>query len=172
MIKLSVNETKWSSLPARTRALILYISNWIFNFGPEKLPGLSRNGPQLVMLFATRRGCRPYCPWFGLSSFLDCSPIAVFCELQKLMHQSIPPAPSPPPPLPGWPPSISIFFFLDGKFTGVGALELLNPPGWGRKKRANAPSSVNTATFFIDRTVKWCRFKHFDVRIFGLIKVN
>ena len=26
MIKLSVNETKWSSLPARTRALILYIS--------------------------------------------------------------------------------------------------------------------------------------------------
>ena len=26
MIKLSVNETKWSSLLARTRALILYIS--------------------------------------------------------------------------------------------------------------------------------------------------
>ena len=31
----------------------------------------------------------------------------------------------------------------------MGALELSNPPGWGRKKRANAPSSVNTATFFI-----------------------
>ena len=45
MIKLSVNETKWSSLLARTRALILYISIWIFDFGPEKLPGLSRNGP-------------------------------------------------------------------------------------------------------------------------------
>ena len=45
-IKLSVNETKWSSLLARTRALILYISIWIFDFGPAKLPGLSRNGPQ------------------------------------------------------------------------------------------------------------------------------
>ena len=45
MIKLSVNETKWSSLLARTRALILYISIWIFDFGPIKLPGLSRNGP-------------------------------------------------------------------------------------------------------------------------------
>ena len=46
MKKLSVSETKWSSLLARTRALILYISIWIFDFGPEKLPGLSRNGPQ------------------------------------------------------------------------------------------------------------------------------
>ena len=32
-------------------------------------------------------------------------------------------------------------------------LELSTPPGWGRKKRASAPSSVNTATFFIDHTV-------------------
>ena len=59
-----------------------------------------------------------------------------------------------PGPPPGWPPGISIFFALDGKFPGVGTLELSNPPGWWRKKRANAPSSVNTATFFIDRTVK------------------
>ena len=44
MIKLSVNETKWSSLLARTRALILYNSILIFDFGPVKLPGLSRNG--------------------------------------------------------------------------------------------------------------------------------
>ena len=43
LIKLSVNETKWSSLLARIRALILYISIWIFDFGPEKLSGLSRN---------------------------------------------------------------------------------------------------------------------------------
>ena len=42
---LSVNETKWSSLLARTRALILYISIWMCVFGPEKLPGLWRNGP-------------------------------------------------------------------------------------------------------------------------------
>ena len=45
MIKLSVNETEWSSLLARTRANILYISIWKFDFGPETLPGLSRNGP-------------------------------------------------------------------------------------------------------------------------------
>ena len=45
MTKLSVNETKWSSLLARIRALILHISIWIFDFGPEKLTGLSRNGP-------------------------------------------------------------------------------------------------------------------------------
>ena len=45
MIKLSVNETKESILLARTRALILYISIWIFDFGPEKLSGLWRNGP-------------------------------------------------------------------------------------------------------------------------------
>ena len=45
MIKLWVNETKWSTLLARTCALILYISIWIFDFGHEKLAGLSRNGP-------------------------------------------------------------------------------------------------------------------------------
>ena len=52
------------------------------------------------------------------------------------------------------PPGISIFFVLDGKFPEVGTLKLSNPPGWGRKKRANAPSPINTVTFFIDRTVK------------------
>ena len=46
MIKLSVSETKWSSLLSRTHALIPYISIWIFDFGPKKLPGLSRNVPQ------------------------------------------------------------------------------------------------------------------------------
>ena len=72
-VKLSVNEIKWSSLLARNldllqvdilasgaslfwdffeslarnRALILYISFRIFDFGPEKSPGLWRNGPQV-----------------------------------------------------------------------------------------------------------------------------
>ena len=88
------------------------------------------------------------------------------------MHQSIPPVPSPPPPPPppGWPPGISFCFALDGKFPRVGTLELSNPPGWGRKKRAD-PSSVSTATFFIDRTVEWCHFKHFQVRFFVSINV-
>ena len=39
MIKLSVSETKWSSLQAGTGRPIIYISIWIFDFGPEKLPG-------------------------------------------------------------------------------------------------------------------------------------
>ena len=53
-------------------------------------------------------------------------------------------------PPPGRPPGISFFFALDG----LGTLELSNVLGWGRKKRANAPSSVNIATFFIDCTVE------------------
>ena len=52
MIKLSVNETKWNSLLARTRSLNLYISIWIFDFGPVKLPGLSRNGPLDIIYFS------------------------------------------------------------------------------------------------------------------------
>ena len=49
------------------------------------------------------------------------------------MHQSILAAPSPtPPPPPGLPPGISVFLALDGKFPGVGTLELSNPPGWGK----------------------------------------
>ena len=54
-MKLSVNETKWSSLLTRNRVLILYISIWIFDFGPEKLPGLSRNGPPAVTLIGCRK---------------------------------------------------------------------------------------------------------------------
>ena len=66
MIKLSVNETKWSSLLARTGALILYILIWIFDFGPEKLPGLSRNGPQVIFrhLCQIRHFCQNrHSPW-------------------------------------------------------------------------------------------------------------
>ena len=58
MIKLSVNETKWSSLLARTRALILYISIWKFDFGPETLPGLSRNGPQGFLILSPNEANR------------------------------------------------------------------------------------------------------------------
>ena len=61
-------------------------------------------------------------------------------EFSSIIHQSIPAAPASPL---GWPPGISVFFALDGKFPGVGTLELTNPPGW-----------VDTATFFIDRTVE------------------
>ena len=66
------------------------------------------------------------------------------------MHQSIPPAPRPPRA----DLRALAFFCLGWQIPGVGTLELSNSPGWGRKKKANAPSTVNTATFFIDRTVK------------------
>ena len=49
-----------------------------------------------------------------------------------LMHQSIPPAPRPSR---ADPRELALFFALDGKFPGVGTLELASPPGWGRKKR-------------------------------------
>ena len=75
--------------------------------------------------------------------------------------------PPPAPPPPGWLPGISIFA-LDGKFLGVRPLELPNPTGRGRKKRANAPSSVNTATFF-----HWSHHidRHIDLRFFVSINV-
>ena len=60
MIKLSVNEKKWSNFLARTRALILYISILIFDFGPEKLPGLSRNelqGSNLKKCYSRSKVC-------------------------------------------------------------------------------------------------------------------
>ena len=39
------------SLLTRTRALVRYISILIFDFGPEKLPGLSRNGSLVCIEF-------------------------------------------------------------------------------------------------------------------------
>ena len=51
------------------------------------------------------------------------------------------------PPPPGWPPGISIFFALDGKFPGVGTLELSNPPGWGQK-RGQMPRPTSTLQHF------------------------
>ena len=65
------------------------------------------------------------------------------------MHQSISPALSPPPLA-----DPRTLAFLDAKFPGEGTFELSNSPGWGRKKRTNYLSSVNTATFFIDCTVE------------------
>ena len=60
---------------------------------------------------------------------------------------------APSPPSRAGPGHKHFFFFaLNCKFPGVGTLELSKTPGWGLKKRASAPFSVNTATFFIDRT--------------------
>ena len=46
-MKLSVNEAKLTGLWARNCAAIQQVLNLKFAFGPEKFPGLSRNGPQV-----------------------------------------------------------------------------------------------------------------------------
>ena len=92
------------------------------------------------------------------------------------MHQSIPAVtsasrpPPPPPPPPVDPRSLAFWMANSRRWLG-GTFELPNPPGWGRKKRANATSSVNTATFFIDCTVEECHFKHFNVQFFVSVNV-
>ena len=54
-----------------------------------------------------------------------------------LMHQSIPAAPSPPPPPSGWPTGISIFLALDGKSS------------WGGdEKRGQMPRPLSTLQHF------------------------
>ena len=66
-----------------------------------------------------------------------------------------PPSPPPPPPTPLMLiPGITIFFCLGWQIPGVGDPWAVKSLGVGRKKGANAPSSVKTATFFIDRTVE------------------
>ena len=50
--------------------------------------------------------------------------------MKVIMHQTIPPVPSPlPTPTLRWPLGISIFFALDGKFPGVGTVELSKKEG-------------------------------------------
>ena len=56
----------------------------------------------------------------------------------------------PDPPPPGADPRALAFFCLGWQIPEGGTLE----PGWRPKKMANAPSSVNAATLFIDRTVE------------------
>ena len=74
---------------------------------------------------------------------------------------------------PGWPPGINIFWPWIANSRGWGLLSCQIPRGGNEKWiRANVLFSVNTATFFIDRTaVELCRFKHFNVRFFVSINV-
>ena len=45
-VKLSAKETKWTSLDFKTHPTFLENLISKYDFGPVKLPGLSRNGPQ------------------------------------------------------------------------------------------------------------------------------
>ena len=57
---------------------------------------------------------------------------------REVMHQLIPASRRDPR---ADPRALAIFWAWNGKFPAVGSLELSNPQGWGRKKRANAPSA-------------------------------
>ena len=48
-VKLSAKETKWTLLEVRTHPTILENLISKYDFGPVKLPGLSRNGPQALL---------------------------------------------------------------------------------------------------------------------------
>ena len=48
-VKLLAKETKWTLLEFRTHPTFLEILISKSDFGPVKLPGLSRNGPQVVL---------------------------------------------------------------------------------------------------------------------------
>ena len=47
-VKLSAKELKWPSSEVRTHPTFLEISILKYYFGPVKLPGLSRSGPQVL----------------------------------------------------------------------------------------------------------------------------
>ena len=64
-----------------------------------------------------------------------------------VMHQSIPPAPTPLPPPTPYPPGALFFFALDGKFPGVGLLTCQIPRG-GDEKRGQVPRSPSTLQHF------------------------
>ena len=99
MIKLSVSETKWSSLLARTRTLILCFSIRMFDFGPQKLPVLSRNGP---LDFSNRN-------WGEINCFLYT--IEASClSFQSVINLFMPLSKNPLPHL--W-PEISFHWFYN-----------------------------------------------------------
>ena len=64
----------------------------------------------------------------------------------ELMHQSIPPAPRPPPP--GWPPGISIFLPWMANSRGWGLLSCQIPRG-GDGKRGQMPRPPSTVQHFL-----------------------
>ena len=94
---------------------------------------------------------------FWTSEFKNCldqnsrlSSIPTF-NMIKVRHQSIPPAPRPPPPSRADPRALAFFLPWMANSRGWGLLSC-QIPGVRTKKEGKSPSSVNAATFFIDCT--------------------
>ena len=80
------------------------------------------------------------------------------CENYASLNSSCAQAP-PPPPQQADPRALVFFLPWMANSWGWGLSSwAVKFPGWGRKKRTNALSSINTATFFIDCTVEKCHF--------------
>ena len=60
-------------------------------------------------------------------------------DLRWILHQSIPPAPSPPPPFRADPRGISIFFCLGWQIPGGGDSWAGKSPGVGKEKEGKCP---------------------------------
>ena len=65
-VKLSAKETKWTSLEVRTHPTFLENLISKYDFGPVKLPGLSRNGPLVTITSEIQEtGTTIYRPYLG-----------------------------------------------------------------------------------------------------------
>ena len=137
VIKISVSLTKRWNIFSLVILIILFggtkcikSGSWFLPFPRRVFKALHRAHLCVLIELALcwRKSVAMCLEWINLLSLAAC--------MLWIMHQSIPPAPSAPP---GWPPGISMFFALDGKFPGVGTLELSNPPGVGTKKEGKCP---------------------------------
>ena len=57
--------------------------------------------------------------------------------------------------------ALALILCLGWEIPGGGDSWAVESPRMEMKKEGKCLSSINTATFFIDHTVKWCYFKHF-----------
>ena len=94
------------------------------------------------------------------------------CRADAVMRESIPAAPSaPPPPFSRAEPRALAFFCLGWQIPGGGDSWAVKSPGVGTKKEGKCPVLRQHCNIFVDRTVEEYHFKLFNVRFFVSINV-